>query len=618
MPKKGSARLPVDATVVLTATKHAPKYVLNEAAGELSLGFVPKGEHETYWLDCSKLLVLPHCAVPFAKAISLASHGWRRATGKGHVNNVYNGFAAFCRYRGIEAQVCPSDIDTALLNAFVIWLGEKRDDGSFLRSPNTRLHLLGVMRTILLALNDIGIPLADDRDVPANPWPLASREEPRRGEVDAVSTEELMRFYRHCKETIAETIRVVERGWEEEAAFREATPEDRKSAPSDSLISRGSVIARTKSVFGAALPERKQLKDLKHELFDDIESYGYRDLVRVLAPYAADLCPFVYYLLFVTGFNQQPLVDILVEDVEIKQSLGREVVKIASVKNKALSAKFPNGKPIKSSFVMSPDPTSPGRVLRFLLQWTAFLRSTSSHTATKWLFTFVPRNRAKPGALETYAQAEKGRTAFERHTTSFCKQGDFSWVGPRRIRNVSAEVADEVTGGNVKAAAAFLHHSRTTTTQEHYQNAAVLARQDQRLAQGMSERERWVTSQGRVEPRNVDRRHDRSAATPGFRCVDPTDSPLRSQIPGRLCVGYGECPSCPLAMVNLRNAHAAACLSAIKEKFEARRLEMGAHAFEARWGDSYRSLTVIWMPAFPDSVVEEARRIDIPALPDLE
>lgn len=618
MPKKGSARPPIDVPVVFSATKRSPQFVLNNAADELSFGFVPKGEQETFWLDCSKLLMLPNCAVAFAKAISLASHGRRRATGKSYVNDTCNGFVAFCRYKGMEARVRPQDIDTVLLNAFVIWLGEKREDGSFLRSPNTRMHLLGTMRTILSELEELGVTLADDHEVPTNPWPLASREEPRRGGVDEVTTEELMRFYRYCKDGIAERMRIVERGWAEEAAFRDATPVERKNAHSGSLIRRGSVIIRAKSTFGVALPERQQLKNLKHELFDEIESYGYRDLVSVLAPYAADLCPFVYYLLFVTGFNQQPLVDILVDDVQIKRSLGREVVKIASVKNKALSAKFPNGKPIRSSFVISPDRASPGQVLHFLLQWTAFLRSTSSHSATKRLFTFVPRNRPNPGALDTYAQAEKGRTVFERHTTSFCKQGNFSWVGPRRIRNVSAEVADYVAGGNVKAASTFLHHSRTTTTQQHYQNAAVLTRQDQRLAQGMSERERWVNSKGRVEPRNVDRRRDRSAATPGFRCIDPTESPLPGQTRGRLCVAYGECPSCPLAMVDLRNTYTAACLSAMKERFEERRVEMGAHAFEVRWGDNYRSLTRIWMPAFSGSVVEESRRVAIPALPDLE
>jgi hypothetical protein len=618
VPKKGSARSPTEDLFISSGASRTPLCKLDEVEERLSFAFLPAGEADIAWQDCSSLLAMPECAVAFAKALSMMNYDHRRGTADSHVRNLENGFATFCQKNDLASGLRPQDIDTPLINRFVNWLGRTRNDGTYALSAYTRLHLLGVVRSVLATLKEIGTPLAEDCEVPPNPWPLASRGESRQTESEPIATEEVVHFYKHCKDAVAETIRVVEAGWMEEASYRGATQRERERVLAKSVIRRGRVIVKVKEVFGIALPERQQLRKSRHDLFEEIESYGYRRLSTVLAPYAADLCAFVYYLLFVTGFNLQSLVDVRASQVMVSVSMGREVVTIRSLKYRAKTKKHPQGKPIKSSFVVGDDPLSPGRVLKFLLQWTVHMRKAVPGPVTDRLFTFVPRNRSTPGALDTYFQRGNRRSVFDRHTTSFCRKGGFKWVGSRRIRNVVAETVDDLFGGDVQVAATYLHHSRVTTTQEHYQNAAVLARQSRRLAQGMSERERWFQSRGRVEPRNVDRRHDRSAATPGFRCLDPTESPMPAQMKGRLCTAYGDCAACPLAMVDIHNPYAAACLAELKLQFGDRRVHMGAQSFEFRWGESYRALVGVWMPAFPDDVVEQAARLMIPALPELE
>lgn len=587
--------------------------------GSLEFLFLPQKESSRIYYDCSPLLGIPGCAISFARALSRQLDQVRRSTAQATIMDLKLGFVAFAQEEEIAETLEVADIDTTLINKFIDdWLSRKEKDGSFERSKYVRIHMLGALRKVLEGCRQLDIEMAEDCEIRKNPWPsttpnLSSIKKPKiftKGRAIA--------FYKYCKQCIEETINNVNEIWEDETISNNRIA--RRVEMGRSIVSARSteIIPYAKYHFGAAFPERKALRDQDDPLFEPINKYGYKRLARAFGPYAADLCPFVYYLLYVTGFNVQPLVDIKASDVRKIDSFGRQLITISSRKNRAKSSRYDQGKIVRASFTLGEDPLSPASVIMFLLRWTSYLRSHSDAPEKEYLFLYIPRNRKDPKRLDTYAHHGERSSNFYRNTIAFCKKAKFDWMGARNIRDIVAEIGDEILSGDVVQTARLLHHSSTSTTQKHYQNAGVRQRQEQHLAHGMMLRQRWINSNGSIEPRSVDTDHDQSAATPGFRCIDPMDSPVAGQKKGHLCTALGMCPQCPMAMVDIENDYAAARCVELKVAMLAARVRLGHAGFESRWGASFRSLTNYWLPAFSQSVLERAARRHLTPLPDLE
>ena len=578
-----------------------PSYEHDIHARTLRIKCIPKGEKYPTTIDCSPLLALPHCAIDFVSVLARCAPGSRRGTSQARIEHLKSGFIRFALKTGqSDLRLC--DVDTPLIAGFIAFLSLKNADGSYALSSYTRIHRYGTLKEILLELKSAGKGLPPDCELPSNPWPTATRGDYHihkgRGTKD-----QGLSFYQHCRRRVAETMIEVYTLWGEE--------EDAGSV-------FGGLISRLKTRFGGALPERRALMRIDRNLFKEVEACGYGRVARAFGPYAADLCPFVYYLLFTTAFNLQPLVDIRAEDVVTVEDLGRKRVSISSVKHRATSPMYPNGKRVRATFTLGDDNLSPAAVLRFLLRWTTYLRENSTSPHRDALFLFLPRNRSDATTLDTYAHEGRRVTNFQRHANAFCRIEDFPWIGARQIRNVVAEIADEMLDGDVLALGDLLQHSRTETTRDHYHNNAVRARQEVHLAYGMQSRQRWFDSKGKIEPRNVPAEHDHSATTRGFRCLDPANSPMLGQEIGRPCSAYGECPWCPLAMVDLNSPYAAACCVDLKVAFEQYRASFGLQAFRVRWERSYRALTEVWIPAFPAEIWARVARMNLPRMPELE
>jgi integrase len=614
MAKRGSGKGRF--TGKATRNEDEPQACIHDvAAGTLHIRFVPKKAAGYALIDCSAFLRLPLCAQAFAEALSKHAKGRMRGTVEATAKNLQYGFVRFATEEGLADRLRVSDIDTALINAFISFLSEKRPDGSFVLAASTRLHRLGSLKTILEWLRESGESLPQDCEVQTNPWPQASRNEKRQSPA-GLTKEEWIKFYGYCCRVVAKTMAEVESIWREEQGDSVRSLHRVQGGP---LIGGGQeLLLQAKARFGCKLPERQALKASKDPMFEAIDAYGYARLARSFGPYAADLCAFVYYLLFTTSSNLQPLVDVRVDNVRLIENLGRKLITVGSLKHRATTPAHPGGKPVRFSFTIGEDPMSPASVLQFLLRWTRYLRENSESPIRNSLFLFIPRNRTDASRLSTYAQEGRRISNFQRHATAFCRDGGFDWVGARQVRDAAAAYADELFRGDVVATGNLLQHSNVETTRQHYQNASVRARQDANLAKGMQHRQRWVDSGGRIEPRNVDSDHDLSSATTPFRCIDPYDSPIVGQEKGKLCEAYGLCPSCPFASVNLDSPHAAARCLQLKNAMVEFRAKRGAAAFRIRLRESYLALVKRWLPAFTPEVWKRAAKLNLPAFSDLE
>jgi hypothetical protein len=110
-----------------------------------------------------------------------------------------------------------------------------------------------------------------------------------------------------------------------------------------------------------------------------------------------------------------------------------------------------------------------------------------------------------------------------------------------------------------------------------------------------------------------------AAATPGWRCLDPYDSPIDGQEKGKLCAAYGACPNCPLANLNARDPYSLARALQLKAKIETAQTVLPALRWLKVWAPRLQRLVDYWLPSIQDpAVIAAASKLDLAELPELE
>src|SRR5690606_35277956 len=201
----------------------------------------------------------------------------------------------------------------------------------------------------------------------------------------------------------------------------------------------------------------------------------------------------------------------------------------------------------------------------------------------------------------------------------FCRQHGLKFTGAREIRLAFAERVADATGGDTLALRELLGHRNVATTNSHYRTTAMQRSGAEAIAGVQATRERWISSDGHVDARTRGAVKDRTAATPGFICLDPFDSPLPFQTKGKLCGAYGKCPSCPLATVDPDHVYALARFLQVHAKYLEARDVLGRAIWEVKFAEDVDRISNHWIPALATKKnLESARRLLLPSLPDLE
>lgn len=603
------AQLPRD---VGTSAPVSDVVMYDTAKVSLLVQLVDRRTSSSVIVDCSSWLVASELALTFAEASVAACAGQRLRTKEAHLHNLIYGFFSYLNHSESHRNLAVVDLTTTLLSEVVReWIGRTREDGSYHYNLDTRNHYLGALRKVIrhLKTHDRS-SLPDDCEVPSNPWPGASNGSKAakvRNQQDDTA------FFRYCRDLAATQMEEVEAVWGSAEKALRLNPRIAENRLPSRARTVGMAFLRVAHLTGGYLPERKVLKKQAGELFDLTEEFGYKRIARALSPLAGDLTKFVFLVGFGTLLNTQPLLDLEIPDLEFKSVMGTGRLLIKGMKYRA-------GKIQRSSFSESNEPDSPYRLIAFVIRWTERLRDFCSKNLKNHLWLYVPRNKKGASGVETLHQMGRGKSIqFHSHLLGFCKAGGFRWRGLRSIREAGAELADQLYDGDIRQLGALLQHSGVSVTDRHYRYGAAQQRQTEQLVAGMMQRERWVFSDGRIDPRNAPVSDELAAATPGFRCLDPLDSPMRGERKGSLCGAYGQCPLCPLGSIDVRSPYALARLLQLKALHQTSREDLGEQAWGLRWHESYERLTKFWLPQFTDeAVLVEAERLLIPPLPPLD
>lgn len=502
---------------------------------------------------------------------------------------------------------CTLDLDTSLFNLFVSKLGRKKKDGTFLYSSDTRLKRLGALRAIVAEMKVQAVKLPEDCFVPNNPWPKGASN---RYKTKPIAIPEYVRFINHCARDVTAISSDISKLRASLKVGRKTIRESQDFEPS----SLAECLAWLEWRFDGLLPERQEILANWPDVFDLVESWGGHSYIsRALHPSIADLAPFFFCLASDTVYNSQPLAELKLSDIERYELAGEHKIQLSPFKTRA-------GKRQRRVFpVDDSDPTNPASIETFLLEWTSGIRRIADIRWRNNLFLYVKRNNFEGIRIRPLMDPEtRSMRDFDTSTRKYCQRSGFAAIGTRITRVTGVAIGRLDLGFTPIEILALTGQSRVDTLEKNYRDASADRANEEAIADVMNTRFAYVATNGSIDPR----KHGSTAslaATPGWSCVNPYDSPMPTETKGRRCQAVGKCPACPLAFMDV--AKPASYLRAIqlKDKLEERKHQIGMHLWELRWSATYRALVTVYIPAFRDpTIVDLASRMSIGPFPDVE
>ena len=551
--------------------------------------------------DCSSWLAVPKLALLFAEATQrvLTDRSTIR-TRYGVIASLRSGFFEYCGNLLNATELDASDLTSEFMRTFVEYIGAAtKDSGGSRYATGTQRHFVSALRSVITVLKSDGV-IGEDVLVPSIKGKKQHATPPLDRDLYA-------RFLAQCLSDCSATIAEIDKILVDANAIRRAS---RGSAPAGDQLARAVADAFASYVI---LPERKVLQKTDSRVFEIATAVGYTAVRRAAHPMAQELTPFVYYLAGITVYNAQPLMEMKLEDIIETRVLGVARLSLHPYKTRAHRHQ-------PRSFAITAERDNPAVLINFIKRWTSRARSVAPPEAKEALFIYVPRNRKADELVRPlYDRALGMSREFLHHSVSYCKKNGFPNIGTRALRATGADIADEEFEGDPVETGALLGHSPNVGRHASYRNERVVERDEDRLAGAMAARTRWAESDGKIDSRLESASKNRTAATPGFRCLDPFNSPIAGEKRGRLCGAYGFCPTCPLGWPDSDVAYAVARLLQLRERVSQALERLGAAVWQARIKPIGLCIDQVWLPRLAtESTLAAARMLDLNPLPHLE
>ncbi len=331
----------------------------------------------------------------------------------------------------------------------------------------------------------------------------------------------------------------------------------------------------------------------------------YEDALDILFPNIDELLPFVLILTILFAFNPGVVLNMTHSDYEDDWFAGRQRIRLFPYKPRK------HGRH-RNSVVVTDDYDNPHRLLKFLESRTERVRRIVRRPAFADR-VFIRYSRGVGYGIPLEMSDKAWRDALKR----FCAKHGLDYFTLRQIRPTTLDLVHELTGGNLMATQQVAGHESPDTTKEFYESAAMQRRDEEMLAGGINQWWRFLETGGIVDATERDRLNvDLGAATPGFGCADPYDSPVKGERKGALCTAYGRCPMCEFALVDLTSPHAYRYHIELLRRIDEAMTTLG-EAWLWRWGPVKQRLLIIGNK-FPLDVRLAAGSVSIPPLPEVD
>lgn len=508
----------------------------------------------------------------------------------------------------------PDEIDDLLLNDFRHKLMEiKAANGQHLRA-RTVASYLGAVRVCLGSIKHGEWLSAASRIaalVPNPPRNSSLKSTP----VNALTSEALKKIIEVSEKEILETQARFENATEliKEADnrnfFEKLKPGKRQGY--GKYVNLSVCLSELSVTYPAVLPSFSSIAAANPPLSRSIKAlHGYGKIRSMLYASARDLVPFVLLLTVATVFNPETVLRLNWSDFDLNgDRAGSPTIQIRGEKKRA------SVDPVRlldPSLLVSPAINLTG-LLAILKRITSRLRGALPDSQSDRVFVFVTEN------CEGYARAfdSEGMKKIVPATEEIWAHRLGQFILENRLEaftlsQIRLSIIDLVqeNHGTLEAARKVGNHRHASTTWKSYTSSITKKKYRERIGKIMLLRERWWLSNGVIDPRRLNLAQDKGAATPGFFCLDPFDSPRPGQSKGVLCRDYGGCPSCPLAAASIHDAESVSYYLALERSIYSAKQFMSATTWLSRWAPvllDLKSLTSL----IPSNIRLEAEKLHI-------
>ncbi|MBT2117784.1 hypothetical protein KK141_17265 [Dyella sp. LX-66] len=589
----------------------------NEVDGQETLAVIfPPVLDKDQRVDVSSFLYLERAfALAFAHAFAVANLSNEPLSRRGNGSNISDGFLNWVARNFGKGAIGFPQFELSLFDQWDQWLVEKDHQGKYRLGTSTLMHYRSAISGVISALK-----VGDWRDqihenCRLRKAPFAQKENQSKN-VQPYDIHTFCRILVAIKQETKQSLKrlAVRTRLLEHGRALLARQDSGSSGRTDmsEAISKGLLMAKLQRAFGPVMPRLDVVKAHHEDLYDELQDWGASDIYGALHPSHQDLLPFAYQLCILTAFNPSTLLSLnIVDGIKTVRVLGAERVVFTAYKGRKKQY-------VTCSFLETDTDLSAPFIVKAVRTWTADIRTVASPDMADDFWLYVPRYNSSVREVRTMKlPKELGYNMdINNAVTKFQKVHALPRVSFARLRATVAALAHDLFGGDVRAVMDFLQHSSPEVTLKNYTNGVGKARHSEIIATVQQLRERWILSDGTIDPRVMAETGDPSATTPGWQCADPYNSPIPGQKPGRLCDAYGSCPSCPMARVNIRSAVSYARISQVRRELE----EAKHRVLPERWAlglaPMHRAITEFWIPAFSESIVAEASQVYVkPIIP---
>lgn len=549
------------------------------------------------------------CATEFTSAFVLWSNNPKhksKAGFEGMRSKLDNGWVKFLKQRGTE-NLRTKEITRATTEDFIKYL--KTESGL---NYSTQRGYWAAFRSLLEAMRDsssLRSRLSADLSWPRRAFKRGDAPQNPTEALDAVTLRALLVA---CRTEAAAAIH----------EFRESSPIVAGSTPypaDETRDSRGryatieSALWRLKEIGLVPIPNLRQMKEIDRHLGNAVQYY--HTMGRVILPFypSADrLIPFVLLHAIYTSANTGALLGLRLRQISNKKILGVKRIVFRFIKPRA------KGQYSRSFAHQDDDILSPAKLHSFLLEWTSLIRETAG-TYSRNLYIFGTREGIVRGFLTGAQNGVSFDVLWKRGLQQFLARHNLPRLNIKNLRMTGLDIVRVLSGDDLRAVQAAGGQKSAQVIQVHYEGAAARNRRNEGLAEVMTTMEGWVVSAGRLDPRGTPAYSDMLAATPGWHCADPFDSPVPGETAGRRCQAFGRCPGCALGAVNKFSPYSLArVLQLLDEVIEAR-----TYLDSRRWSAAFKEVQIAlqtkWIPSFDDkSVWDAAKKLSLNPIGRLE
>ncbi|EIP88642.1 hypothetical protein A33K_14742 [Burkholderia humptydooensis MSMB43] len=536
------------------------------------------------------------CADEFIAAFVLwCNSGKRKAkrnfeTGQ---SQVFKGWVTFLWKRGLQ-ELPTHEITRSTTDDFILYL--KKESGL---AYDTQRRYWGIVRQFLEEMRknvDLRRRLSPDLSWQNRPYPRSAGDKNSAEALDAVTLGGLLRA---CRQEATETIRDF---WPLRAVITGRKP----YLPDETRRGRGRYAAieacvwRLKERHMPLIPQQVELNRIDRDLGHAIQNiHGLHRVTLPFYPTPERLIPFVLLHAIYTFGNTGPLLGMRLRQITHKEVLGVKRIVYRFVKHRAKKQY------LRSFAHQDDDPLSPAKLHEFVVAWTSRIREHAGIFANN-LYVFVTRERVVRGFLTGEQSGSDSDQCWKYALNEFLKRHSLPKITISNLRATGLDIVRVLSGDDLRAVKAAGGQESAQVIRDHYEGVPAQGRRQEALGEVMTTMEGWIITEGRIDPRGAPTYSDILAATPGWHCADPFDSPIPGEVKGRRCQAFGRCPGCGLGTVNKFSAYSLARTLQLLEEVKAAREYLDT----PRWNEAYKEVQIAlqekWIPSFTDKDIWDA------------